>query len=230
MGVDQSTSNEEASDPSADQENNNNVGRKRRNLEENGGNPLSLGNIITFFTVGSGVLLLIILGLLIFGNFGLFSSQAGGNDVGGAEREHERGEVKNKVKGDVEIRTSDEGPLSSRKKRKEMKKKLNRLVEEIKNLQSFRDRDKETLNQLQKQVDTIIDFVETVDQKNGNVPEAKRKEVSQAKKRMENLRKKLIDAYNSNQQPNVAEKLDSLNFDVVWAVGGELDKIMKKNQ
>lgn len=236
MDDDQVASSNDGSDASArNQTPRRSSSRGRRNMDGDGGGGISLKGVITFFSVGSVILLLLIIGYLLAARYGVFSSRSGSPSDDGAQggtiQDSKREEFQNKVGDDVTISSGGESPLSSSTKREDLKNKLKRLVREMKNQNAFRDQDTEQLNALRDNALTVINFVESVH--TGASQETLKQMEEKAKtamKRASSIRETFLNQYSSKQQPEVTKKLERLSIDVIWTLEDEMDTILKKNQ
>lgn len=229
MEEDQSESGERRKSSVSDEASKRRKGRStRRNLSSDGGGGPSLEGLITFFSIGSGVLIVLILGWMAIQYFGVFSSGKRGSDN---HREHNREEFENKVKGDINVSEKEGTPFSTVKKREQAKELLKQLVQQIQERNAFRSRDREKIQTLQDDVLTIFDFIDAArGSASSDTLADKRKQAKRAETRMLQLRDQLVNTYNSNQHPKVREKIDKLNFDIVWKIQEELDALLDRNQ
>jgi hypothetical protein len=188
------------------------------------GSSVTLEGLITFFTYGSGVLLVLIIGFFVYNQLVGSSGPAKKKETQSNAPDDREGVSVSTAEG-TSIDSLDMGglDLTTQAGRNKIEKTLNETVSEIRDSDAFRPQHEEHLNGVKKHIQTLLDHIKHISDTGTGNADLKQK-ADRSSKNAEKLIQELTNAYEGEEQ--VLKKIKDLNFDVLWEVQEQREKIM----
>ena len=187
------------------------------------GSSVTLEGLITFFTYGSGVLLVLIIGFFVYNQLVGSSGPAKKETQSNAPDDREGVSVSTAEGTSIDSLDMGGLDLTTQAGRNKIEKTLNETVSEIRDSDAFRPQHEEHLNGVKKHIQTLLDHIKHISDTGTGNADLKQK-ADRSSKNAEKLIQELTNAYEGEEQ--VLKKIKDLNFDVLWEVQEQREKIM----